>query len=117
MEHNSLLDSFLTITSTKTDLEPSPSNKYEHIFVTRAYQFRAGIPGENRKHTSSVVRATDVACSLRRVPAGFHVIVEVDGSITQTSNKPVSTEKDAVEWDEEILLYVILCRMTATFVE
>lgn len=62
--------------------------------------------------------ATDVACSLRRVPAGFRAIVEVDGSITQTSNKAVSTEKDAVEWDEEILLYVTLCRMAATtFVE
>ncbi|KAG1763820.1 CHAT domain-containing protein [Suillus placidus] len=50
------------------------------------------------------IRATDLALGLRRIPAGFHVVVKADGAECQTSNKPVHVDQAVVEWNEPILL-------------
>ncbi|KAG1736959.1 CHAT domain-containing protein [Suillus lakei] len=49
------------------------------------------------------IRATDLACGLRRIPAGFHVVVKADGTECQTSNKSVHVDQAVVEWNERIL--------------
>jgi hypothetical protein len=50
------------------------------------------------------IRATDVSLGLRRIPVGFQVTVEVDGSRWQTTNTPVHVDVDIVEWNELIVL-------------
>ncbi|KAG1753384.1 CHAT domain-containing protein [Suillus lakei] len=49
-------------------------------------------------------RATDIILGLRRIPAGFHVVVKTDGAECQTSSKPVHVDQAVVEWNERILL-------------
>ncbi|KAG1831276.1 CHAT domain-containing protein [Suillus variegatus] len=50
------------------------------------------------------IHATDLTLGLRRIPAGFHVVVKTDGAEYQTSNKSVNVDQAVVEWDERILL-------------
>ncbi|KAG1799585.1 TPR-like protein [Suillus variegatus] len=50
------------------------------------------------------IRATDLALGLRRIPAGFHVVVKADGAEYQTSNKYVHVDQAVVEWHERIIL-------------
>ncbi|KAG1741314.1 TPR-like protein [Suillus lakei] len=52
----------------------------------------------------TAIRATDLTLGLRRIPAGFHVVVEADGAECQTSNKPVHVDQAFVEWNECTLL-------------
>jgi len=54
------------------------------------------------------IHATDLTLGLLRTPAGFHVVVKTDGAEYQTSNKPVHIDQAVVEWNEPILLYVLL---------
>jgi len=54
------------------------------------------------------IHATDLTLGLLRIPAGFHVVVKTDGAEWQTSNKPVHVDQAVVEWNEPILLYVVL---------
>jgi len=49
-------------------------------------------------------RATDLTLGLKRIPAGFYVIVLVDGAEWQTTNKSVHIDQDIVEWNERIIL-------------
>jgi len=56
---------------------------------------------------SQAIRATDLTLGLRRIPAGFHVVVKTDGAEFQTSNKLVHVDQAVIEWNESILLYVI----------
>ena len=49
-------------------------------------------------------RATDLTLGLKRIPAGFYVIVLVDGAQWQTTNKCVHIDQDIVEWNERIIL-------------
>ncbi|KAG1741307.1 TPR-like protein [Suillus lakei] len=74
-----------------------------------SYQEHAQDPGEI--HPSGVqqvvittIRATDLTLGLRRIPAGFHVVVKADSAECQTSNKPVHVDQAVVEWNERILL-------------
>ncbi|KAG1799027.1 CHAT domain-containing protein [Suillus plorans] len=50
------------------------------------------------------IRATDLTLGLRRIPAGFHVVIKIDGTEYQTTNKPVHADQAVVEWNEHILL-------------
>ncbi|KAG1828843.1 CHAT domain-containing protein [Suillus variegatus] len=66
-------------------------------------------PGE--MHLSGVqrvvitaIRATDLTLGLRRIPAGFHVVVKADSAEYQTSNKYVNVDQTVLEWHERILL-------------
>ncbi|KAG1798004.1 CHAT domain-containing protein [Suillus variegatus] len=52
----------------------------------------------------TAIRATDLTLGLRRIPAGFHVVVKTDGAEYQTSNKSVNVDQTVVEWHEHILL-------------
>ncbi|KAG1783413.1 CHAT domain-containing protein [Suillus placidus] len=52
----------------------------------------------------TAIRAADLALGLRRIPAGFHVVVKADGAEYQTSNKSVHVDQAVVEWHERILL-------------
>ncbi|KAG1842754.1 CHAT domain-containing protein [Suillus subalutaceus] len=51
-----------------------------------------------------VIRAVGLTLGLRRIPAGFHVVVKTDGAEFQTSNKLVHIDQAVVEWNEPILL-------------
>ncbi|KAG1779400.1 CHAT domain-containing protein [Suillus placidus] len=52
----------------------------------------------------TAIRAADLALGLRRIPAGFHVVVKADGAEYQTSNKSIHIDQAVVEWHERILL-------------
>jgi CHAT domain-containing protein/ferredoxin len=52
----------------------------------------------------TAIRATDLTLGLRRIPAGFHVVVKTDGAEFQTSNKLVHVDQAVIEWNESILL-------------
>ncbi|KAG1736983.1 hypothetical protein EDB19DRAFT_1006146 [Suillus lakei] len=52
----------------------------------------------------TAIRATDLTLGLRRIPAGFHMMVKADGAECQTGNKPVHVDQAVVEWNERILL-------------
>ncbi|KAG0706232.1 CHAT domain-containing protein [Suillus ampliporus] len=54
--------------------------------------------------TITSILATDLSLGLRRIPAGFHVIVEADGAEWRSSNKPVHVDQVVVEWNEYIAL-------------
>ncbi|KAG1799047.1 CHAT domain-containing protein [Suillus plorans] len=48
--------------------------------------------------------ATDLTLGLRRIPAGFHVVVKTDGAECRTTNKSVHVDQTVVEWNEPIFL-------------
>ncbi|KAG1803217.1 hypothetical protein EV424DRAFT_1582282 [Suillus variegatus] len=52
----------------------------------------------------TAIHATDLTLGLRRIPAGFHVVVKNDGAECQTSNKSVNIDQAVVEWHECIVL-------------
>ncbi|KAG2336891.1 hypothetical protein BDR05DRAFT_1005489 [Suillus weaverae] len=52
----------------------------------------------------TAIHVTDVTLGLRRIPAGFHVVLKTEGAEFQTSNKPVHVDQAVVEWNEFILL-------------
>ncbi|KAG1783385.1 CHAT domain-containing protein [Suillus placidus] len=52
----------------------------------------------------TAIHATDLTLGLRRIPAGFHVVLKTEGAEFQTSNKPVHVDQAVVEWNELILL-------------
>ncbi|KAG1809516.1 CHAT domain-containing protein [Suillus variegatus] len=52
----------------------------------------------------TAIHATDLTLGLRRIPAGFHVVVKNDGAEYQTSNKSVNVDQTDVEWQERIVL-------------
>jgi hypothetical protein len=53
------------------------------------------------------IHATDLTLGLRRILAGFHVVIKTDGAECQTSNKPLHVDQAVVKWTEPILLYVV----------
>ncbi|KAG1724849.1 CHAT domain-containing protein [Suillus lakei] len=72
------------------------------------YPEHAQGPGET--HLSGVqqvvitaIHATDLTLGLRRIPSGFHVVVNADGAKCQTSNKTVHIDQAVVEWNDRIL--------------
>ncbi|KAG0693125.1 CHAT domain-containing protein [Suillus ampliporus] len=60
--------------------------------------------GDIQQVTITSILATDLSLGLRRVPAGFYVTVQADGTEWRTSNKPVHVDQVAVEWNERILV-------------
>ncbi|KAG2151641.1 CHAT domain-containing protein [Suillus bovinus] len=50
------------------------------------------------------IRATDLALGLRRISAGFHVVIKDDGAEYQTSNKSAHVDRASVKWHERIIL-------------
>jgi hypothetical protein len=50
------------------------------------------------------IHATDLTLGLRRILAGFHVVIKTDGAECQTSNKPLHVDQAVVKWTEPILL-------------
>ncbi|KAG1829593.1 TPR-like protein [Suillus variegatus] len=57
-----------------------------------------------RQVVITAIRATDLTLGLRRIPAGFHVVVKADGAEYQTGNKSVNLDHTVVEWHERLLL-------------
>ncbi|KAG2342069.1 hypothetical protein BDR05DRAFT_949327 [Suillus weaverae] len=57
-----------------------------------------------RVEAFQAIRATDLTLGLRRIPAGFHVVLKTECAEFQTSNKPVHVDQAVVEWNELILL-------------
>ncbi|KAG2081949.1 hypothetical protein BD769DRAFT_1683513 [Suillus cothurnatus] len=55
----------------------------------------------------TAIHATDLTLGLRRILAGFHVVIKTDGAECQTSNKPVHVDQAVVKWTEPILLYIV----------
>ncbi|KAG1767652.1 CHAT domain-containing protein [Suillus occidentalis] len=60
----------------------------------------AGVP----QVVVTAICATDLTLGLRRIPAGFYVVVKVDGAEFWTSNKPAHVDQAVIEWDERMLL-------------
>ncbi|KAG1805634.1 CHAT domain-containing protein [Suillus variegatus] len=60
--------------------------------------------GGVRRVVITVIRATDLALGLRRVPTSFYVVVKADGAEHQTSNKSVNVDQTFVEWHERLSL-------------
>ncbi|KAG1794740.1 hypothetical protein EV424DRAFT_1560270, partial [Suillus variegatus] len=56
---------------------------------------------------SQAICATDLTLGLRRIPAGFHAVVEAKGAEYQTSNKSIHIDQAVVKWHERILLLYI----------
>ncbi|KAG1846184.1 CHAT domain-containing protein [Suillus subalutaceus] len=56
---------------------------------------------------TQAIHATDLTLGLRRIPAGFHVVIQTGGAESQTSNKPVHIDQAIVEWNERILLEIL----------
>lgn len=50
------------------------------------------------------IRATDLSIGLRRIPAGFNVVVKANGAEYQTSNLSIHVDQAVVEWHERIPL-------------
>ena len=48
------------------------------------------------------VRAEDVVTGLNRMPIGFYVVVQFDGTKRRTINRPVRLHDIIVEWDDKI---------------
>ncbi|KAG6372542.1 hypothetical protein JVT61DRAFT_7651 [Boletus reticuloceps] len=59
---------------------------------------------ENEEMIITNIRATDVALGLRRLPAGFYIMVCHSGLEWRTENKPSSVNDDVVEWSGSIPL-------------
>ncbi|KAG1842148.1 hypothetical protein F4604DRAFT_1984150 [Suillus subluteus] len=52
----------------------------------------------------TTIHATDLTLSLRRIPAGFHVVIKTDGAECQMSNKHVHVDQAVIEWTKPIIL-------------
>jgi hypothetical protein len=68
-------------------------------------------------NSPEAIHATDLTLGLLRIPAGFHVVIKTDGAECQTSNKSVHVDQAVVEWNEPILLYVVLNLIFPTSIE
>ncbi|KAG1842607.1 hypothetical protein F4604DRAFT_1938670 [Suillus subluteus] len=55
----------------------------------------------------TTIHATDLTLGLRRIPAGFRVVIKTDSAECQTSNNPVHVDQAVIKWTEPILLYVV----------
>ena len=50
------------------------------------------------------IRAQNIHSGLNRIPAGFYVLVQFDGSQRRTQNKSIRLSDSGIEWEDEILL-------------
>ncbi|KAG6379358.1 hypothetical protein JVT61DRAFT_11821 [Boletus reticuloceps] len=50
------------------------------------------------------IRAEDIVAGFRRMPVGFYVVVQFNGTKRRTENKTVRLHESMVEWDEKIQL-------------
>ncbi|KAG1842269.1 hypothetical protein DFJ58DRAFT_732128 [Suillus subalutaceus] len=94
-----------------TDSVPDPLTKdtLQALGEEQSHPEQPQGPGETRitgvqQVVITAIHATDLALGLRRIPAGFHVVVKADGTERQTSNRPVHVDQAVVEWNEPILL-------------
>jgi hypothetical protein len=55
-------------------------------------------------YLSKAIHATDLTLGLRRIPAGFYVIIKADGAEFQTGTTPAHEDQAVVEWNERIPL-------------
>ncbi|KAG2124866.1 CHAT domain-containing protein [Suillus clintonianus] len=91
-----------------------PQDPETNFVINEILQVAVNTVGEEASHQEhprgvqqvviTAIRATDLTLGLRRIPAGFHVVVKADGIECQTSNKPVHVDQVVVEWNEQILL-------------
>ena len=52
------------------------------------------------------IRAQNIHSGLKRIPAGFYVLVQFDGTQRRTQNKSIRLSDSGIEWEDEILLLV-----------
>ncbi|KAN0087968.1 hypothetical protein V8E55_006589 [Tylopilus felleus] len=50
------------------------------------------------------IRAQNIHFGLKRIPAGFYVLVQFDGAQRRTQNKSIRLSGSGIEWEDEILL-------------
>ena len=50
------------------------------------------------------IRAQNIHFGLKRIPAGFYVLVQFDGAQRRTQNKSIRLSDSGIEWEDEILL-------------
>ncbi|KAF8549065.1 hypothetical protein OG21DRAFT_1488841 [Imleria badia] len=82
-------------TFSKTGVQQEVSSKPEEFWSTSTDNFQVVI---------TRVRAEDVTAGFRRMPIGFYVLVQFDGTRRRTENKPVHLYNSVVEWDHRIQL-------------
>ncbi|KAG1869355.1 hypothetical protein DFJ58DRAFT_723206 [Suillus subalutaceus] len=93
-----------------TDFVPDPHND-----TLKALVVEPSLPEQPQDpkeiHFSAVqhvvitaIHTTDLTLGLRRIPAGFHVVIKTGGAECQTSNKHVHVDQAVVEWTEPIIL-------------
>ncbi|OJA10755.1 hypothetical protein AZE42_04254 [Rhizopogon vesiculosus] len=60
---------------------------------------------DSRQIVITTIRASDLTLGLRRIPAGFYVMIQVDGAQWQTTLKHVEDlDVVTVEWNEQVVL-------------
>ncbi|KAG2151665.1 CHAT domain-containing protein [Suillus bovinus] len=82
--------------SPKKDAEPSHLEHTENLGEMHL--------SEVQQVVITAIHATDLTIGLRRIPAGFHMVVKADGAEYQTSDKSAHVDQAVVEWHECILL-------------
>ncbi|KAI6039499.1 hypothetical protein EDC04DRAFT_2684780 [Pisolithus marmoratus] len=50
------------------------------------------------------IRAQNIPSGVRRIPAGFYVVIQFDGKQRRTQNKPIRMNESNIEWEDKILL-------------
>ena len=77
-----------------------PTNENEETVITGTKPVSPEFA--NITDGSVAIRATDVTLGLRRLPAGFYVVLHHNGLEWRTENKPSSVNHDVVEWSGPI---------------
>ena len=57
---------------------------------------------ESDDHNAGI-RAENVSAGLRRMPVGFSVLVEFDGTQRKTKNQRVWISDQFTEWDDDVI--------------
>ncbi|KAG1857354.1 hypothetical protein DFJ58DRAFT_840648 [Suillus subalutaceus] len=105
---NLVISEILQVTVNNSMLDPL-DDTLQALCEEPSHPGRPQDPGETHlggveQVVITVIRATDLALGLRRIPAGFSVVVKTDSAEFQTSNKLVHVDQAVVEWNEPILL-------------
>ncbi|KIK38630.1 hypothetical protein CY34DRAFT_382505 [Suillus luteus UH-Slu-Lm8-n1] len=61
---------------------------------------------QDKRLTISSIHVTAPAAGLRRIPAGYYVAVEIDGTIWRTVVKAEVPSSNVVQWDQIFLLWL-----------
>ncbi|KAI9454959.1 hypothetical protein HD554DRAFT_301681 [Boletus coccyginus] len=61
-------------------------------------------PPDNPWLVITRVRAQNITSGLKRIPAGFYVLIQFNGSQRRTQNKSIRLNDSGLEWEDKILL-------------